>query len=66
MTPDTRSQYFKRMKYFFESANKKHAQKYEQVIKVLEAYGRKMENTKSRYKAKFGELKDLINEISYQ
>ena len=32
----------------------------------MKAYGWKMENTKSRYKAKFEELKDLINEISYQ
>lgn len=32
----------------------------------MEAYGWKIENTKSRYKSKFEELKDLINEISYQ
>lgn len=57
MTPDTRAQDLRRLEDFLESANKEHAMKYEQVTKLLEGYGQKLDS----YKAKFGEFKDLIS-----
>ena len=62
MTPDTRAHDLRRLEDFLESANKEHATKYEQVTKLLEGYGQKLDS----YKAKFGEFKDLISGWTFQ
>jgi hypothetical protein len=61
MALDTQSQDFKRLENSLESSGKKQAQKYKQVMKMLEVFGQNPENTKSIHEAKFGELKDLIS-----
>jgi len=62
MPPDTRTQDLRHLEESLESANKEHATKYEQVTKLLEVYGQKMES----HEVKFGEIKDLINGLKFQ
>jgi len=62
MPPDTRTQDLRRLEESLQSANKEHAAKYEQVTKLLEVYGQKMES----HEVKFGEIKDLISGLTFQ
>ena len=62
MPPDTRTQDLRRLEETIESANKEHAAKYEQVTKLLEVNGQKMES----HEVKFGEIKDLIGGLTFQ
>jgi hypothetical protein len=41
-------------------------QKYEHMVKILDFYNKKLENTKFNKEARLGELKDLISGLSYQ
>jgi hypothetical protein len=62
MVPDTRAQDLRRLEESLEFANKEHAVKYEQVTKLLEVYGQKMDG----HKVNFGEIKHLISGLTFQ
>ena len=66
MTPNMRSRDLKKLEYSLESANKEQTKKYEQVMMLLEGYGQKLENTRTRNKIKIDELKNLISGLSFQ
>jgi tRNA A-37 threonylcarbamoyl transferase component Bud32 len=62
MAPDTRAQDLRRLEDSLVSANKEQATKYEQVTKLLEGYGQKLNS----HKAKFGDINDLISGLTFQ
>lgn len=65
MALDTRSQDLKWLEDSLES-DKDQAQKYEHMVKILDSYNKKLENTTSNHEVRLDELKDLISGLSYQ